>query len=228
MINIMFGLLPFKSQIGFIRGNYNGTIMFLFETIRFLYLMSLFALIIFLFLLIYHIAKLKKGKISDKCKYGFNCFLFYSSFTENDFNKYSITMGVWVFCFFTLSLMFYFILKSGFYQNMIYNRTNKKALLTSYIFNSWDFNVRKDLDSFMLRNKIQNDSLDYTHVAINYIKYDDNDCGCDCTLNKYVALAISIILSSAFIIGILLILLFALKLEILSEMIKKLKKNFIF
>ena len=38
MINIMFGLLPFKSQIGFIQGNYNGTIMILFEVIRFLFL----------------------------------------------------------------------------------------------------------------------------------------------------------------------------------------------
>ncbi len=200
MINIVFGLLPFKSEIGFIRGNYNGTIMFLFEVIRFLYLMSLFAVIIFLFLLIYHIFKLDKGKTSDKCKYGFNCFLFYSSFTEKDFNKYSITMGIWVFCFFTFSLLFYFILQSGFYQTNIYNETNKKALLTSYIFNSWDFNVRKDLDSFLLRNKIQNDSLDYTHVSINYVPPDDGDCNCNCALNKYVAFAISFSVSFVLLI----------------------------
>ena len=201
MIDIIFGLLPFKSEINFIKGNYNGTIIILFEIIRFLFLMSLFGAIIFLFLLIYHVIKLKKGTITDRCKYYIFCFLFYSSFTEEEFNKYSITMGVWVLFFFIFSLMFYFILKSGFYQTNIYNRTNKKSLLTSYIFNSWDFNIRKEKDALMLRNKIQNDSLDYTHVSINYINYNDSDCDCDCTLNKYVALAISSILSLAFIIG---------------------------
>ena len=108
MINIMFDLLPFISEIGFIRGNYFGTIIFLYEVSRFLFLMSFFALIIFLYLLIYHIFKLNQENISDK--YGLNCFFFYSSFNEKDFNKFSITMGVWVFCFFTFSFMFYFIL----------------------------------------------------------------------------------------------------------------------
>ena len=45
MINILFGLLPFKNKMIYIRTNYNGTIMILFEVIRFLFLMSLFALI---------------------------------------------------------------------------------------------------------------------------------------------------------------------------------------
>jgi hypothetical protein len=37
----------------------------------------------------------------------------------------------------------------------------------------------------MLRNKIQDDSLNYTHVSINYVSPDDGDCNCNFTLNKY-------------------------------------------
>ena len=44
MVNILFGLLPFKNKMIYIRTNYNGTIMILFEVIRFLFLMSFFSL----------------------------------------------------------------------------------------------------------------------------------------------------------------------------------------
>jgi hypothetical protein len=199
MVNILFGLLPFKNKMIYIRTNYNGTIMILFEVIRFLFLMSLFAFIIFLYLNIYHFTKVKN---KTKCKYGFSCIFFYSSFTEKEFHTYSITVGIWVFFFFTFSLMFFFILKSGFYQINIYNKTNKNALLTSFIFNSWDFNIRKEDDAEILKFKIKDESLDYTHVAINYVEPRDPDdcCVCDCKCNKYVALVISIIISFFLII----------------------------
>ena len=212
MINILFGLLPFKNKMAYIRSNYNGTIMILFEVIRFLFLMSLFSLIIFLYLIIYHFVK---GDKKGKCKYGFSCLFFYSSFNEKEFHTYSITLGIWVFFFFTFSLMFFFILKSGFYQINIYNKTNKNALLTSYIFNSWDFNISKEDDAEMLKNRIQEESLDYTHVAINYVEPIDPDecCNWDCRCNKYVALVISIIFSFFFIIFYFVYLTFCFKLK---------------
>ena len=212
MINILFGLLPFKNKMIYIRTNYNGTIMILFEVIRFLFLMSLFALIIFLYLLISHF---DKGNTKGKCKYGFNCVFFYSSFTNKELNTFSITFGIWVFFFFTFSLMFFFILKSGFYQINIYNKTNKNALLTSYIFNSWDFNIRTEDDAEMLKNKIKDNSLDYTHVAIKYVEPIDPDdcCHFDCKCNKYVALVISIIISFFLIIFYFVYLTFCFKLK---------------
>ena len=212
MINILFGLLPFKNKMAYIRSNYNGTIMILFEVIRFLFLMSLFSLIIFLYLIIYHFVK---GDKKGKCKYGFSCLFFYSSFNEKEFHTYSITLGIWVFFFFTFSLMFFFILKSGFYQINIYNKTNKNALLTSYIFNSWDFNISKEDDAEMLKNRIQEESLDYTHVAINYVEPIDPDecCHWDCKCNKYVALVISIIISFFLIIFYFVYLTFCFKLK---------------
>ena len=104
-------IMPFKGDISLIKKKYNKTVLLTFKIYRFLFLTSIFFLIIYFILCLYHVFKYK-NILLDLCKYGIPCFLLYSSFDEEEGDVLSITYGVWLIFLFSSTITFYFILNA--------------------------------------------------------------------------------------------------------------------
>ena len=61
--------MPFKGDISLIKKKYNKTVLLTFKIYRFLFLTSIFSLIIHFILCLYHVFKYKNSLL-DLCKYG--------------------------------------------------------------------------------------------------------------------------------------------------------------
>ena len=136
-------LMPFKKDINYIKKKYNKTVLLTFKIYRFLFLLSIFSLIIHLILCISHIFKYKHN-LSDLCKYGIPCFLLYSSFNEEEGDIISITYGIWLIFFFSSTITFYFILNAEENEKDIYFKINNNNLTFSYLISSWNFNFKNE------------------------------------------------------------------------------------
>ena len=158
-------LLPFKDDLRYLEYNFNSTIVTLFSIIRFLFLMSLMALIIFLIIIFKHISSQRDGK--KKCKYGIPCAFFYSSFDFSEAKDISVTIGVFIFLFFLFSLIFYYKNQSINFQEKAFIHNNKYNPLSSYLFNSWNCNIRENYHHTMNNQKLFNDLWEYTDDYLN-------------------------------------------------------------
>ena len=136
-------IMPFKSDIAYIKKKYNKTVLLTFKIYRFLFLISIFSLLIYLILCLYHIFK-RKHNLSDLCKYGIPCFLLYSSFNEEEGDITSIIYGVWLIFFFSSTITFYFILNAEENEKDIYFKINNNHLSFSYLVSSWNFNFKNE------------------------------------------------------------------------------------
>ena len=171
-------LLPFKGDIKYIKNNFNTTVFLTFRIYRFLLLMSIFTLVIFLPLLILHILKLKKN-LGIKCKYNFPCFLFYSSFQESEALKISVTYGVWIMFYFICTMIYYFLLNSENNQQEIYYDNNKNYSGSSYLFSSWNFNFKNENISEKSKKAIHNELGIYAEKSIDKIEgKKEKNCSC--------------------------------------------------
>ena len=132
-------IMPFKNDINYIKKKYNKTVLMTFKIYRFLFLMSLFAFIIYFILCFFHVIK-QRDSLSDLCKYGIPCFLLYTSFTEEEGFLISLIYCIWLLFFFTSSITFYFILNSEENEKDIYFKINNNHLSFSYLISSWNFN----------------------------------------------------------------------------------------
>ena len=162
---ILICLLPFKDDLRYLEYNFNSTIVTLFSIIRFLFLMSLMALFIFFIIIFKHINSRQDG--SDKCKYGISCTFFYSSFDIDEAGDLSVTIGVFIFLFFLFSLIFYYKNQSINFQEKAFIHNNKYNPLSSYLFNSWNCNIRENYHHTMNNQKIFNDLWEYTDDYLN-------------------------------------------------------------
>ena len=136
-------IMPFKNNIAYIKKKYNKTVLLTFKIYRFLFLLSIFSLLIYLILCLYHIFK-RKHNLSDLCKYGIPCFLLYSSFNEEEGDITSIIYGVWLIFFFSSTITFYFILNAEENEKDIYFKINNNHLSFSYLVSSWNFNFKNE------------------------------------------------------------------------------------
>ena len=140
-IDFLYWLFPLYGNITYLKFNFNSTIYTLFESMRFLFLSASCTCIIYIILIFNHLIKGKKYKGNDKCKYGIPCHWLYSSYDINEFNKYSVSYGVWIFIYFTFSFIFYCIMYSRNYQENIYRNNNRYETISAHLFNSWNFQV---------------------------------------------------------------------------------------
>ena len=136
-------IMPFKSDINYIKKKYNKTVLLTFKIYRFLFLLSIFCLLIYLALCLSHLFKLKHN-LSDLCKYGIPCFLLYSTFDEEEGDITSITYGVWLMFFLSSTITFYFILNAEENEKDIYFKINNNHLSFSYLVSSWNFNFKNE------------------------------------------------------------------------------------
>ena len=151
-------IMPFKGDINYIKKKYNKTVLLTFKIYRFLFLMSIFSLIIHAVLCLFHIFKMKH-KLTDLCKYGIPCFLLYSSFDEEEGDTISITYGVWIMFFFSSTITFYFILNAEENEKDIYFKINNNHLSFSYLVSSWNFNFKNE-ETSERKKKIIKEELD--------------------------------------------------------------------
>jgi len=143
LIDFLYWLFPLYGNITYLKFNFNSTIYTLFESMRFLFLSACGTCLIYIILIFNHLIKGKKYKGNDKCKYGIPCHWLFSSYDINEFNKYSVSYGVWIFVYFTLSFIFYCVMYSRNYQENIYRNNNRYETISAHLFNSWNFQVNK-------------------------------------------------------------------------------------
>ena len=65
-INFIYWLLPLYSNITYLKYNFNSTICYLFESMRFIFLISAGTCIIYIILIFNHLTNGKKYKGNDK------------------------------------------------------------------------------------------------------------------------------------------------------------------
>ena len=154
-------LLPFKGDIRLIKSNYSTTVLLTFRIYRFLFLMSIFATVIFFVLCIMHLVKIK-DKLNEDCKYGFKCFFFISSFIQAEDVSVSVTYGVWLIFYFICTMAYYFLLNSEENEQEIYYQNNKNYVASSYLVSSWNFNYKNEETSFKSKQAIYKELQIYT------------------------------------------------------------------
>lgn len=164
-------LLPFNKDIKYIKYNYNTTVLLTFRIYRFLLLMSFFTAIILLPLCVMHIIKIK-ANLKESCKYGFPCFLLYSSFNQSEALNMSITYGVWLMFYFLCNMAYYFLINSENNQQELYYQNNKIYEACSYLFSSWNFNNRNE-NLIEINKKIIKKELE-NYAKANLSKLDGN------------------------------------------------------
>ena len=215
-------LMPFKNDIKFIKVHYNTTVLLVFRIFRFLFLMSIFSAIIFLFLFLIHLIKVKNN-LKQVCKYGFPCFFFYTSFTELESKDISITYGIWLIFYFICTMIYYFILNSENNKEEIYYQNSNIYPGCSYFFTSWNFNNKEQ--KFIESNKqaIKKELEEYAEEYLFKIDEDkeeekETQCGC-----CYILFAHLFYIGFLVIICFLIIIFFFLREKLRSnEIIKKL------
>ena len=174
--------MPFKNDIKFIKANYNTTVLLVFRIYRFLFLMSIFSAIIFLFLSIIHLIKVKNN-LKQVCKYGFPCFLFYSSFTQFESQDISIAYGIWIIFYFICTMIYYFILNSEENKEEIYYQNSKIYPGCSYFFTSWNFNNKDQKIIETNKQAIKKELEEYAEEYLFKIDEEkenetETQCGC--------------------------------------------------
>ena len=164
-------IMPFKNDINFIKKKYNKTVLLTFKIYRFLFLLSIFSLLIHFILCFSHIIKLRHN-LSGLCKYGIPCFLFYSSFNEEEGSMISITYGIWIMFFFASTITFYFILNAEENEKDIYFKINNNHLSFSYLVSSWNFNFKNEETSNRKKRIIREELEINSKNQIKMIKGD--------------------------------------------------------
>lgn len=194
LIKLFKFLLPFNGDIKFIKENYNTTVLLAFRIYRFIFLMSIFTVIIFLALLFLHIIKIKNN-IGKTCKYGFPCFLFYSSFQQSEALNMSVTYGVWLMFYFICTMIYYFLLNSENNQQELYFQNNKNYGGCSYLFSSWNFNNKNEKISEKQKEAIKDELENYTKSYITLLdgKKEKKCSICFMTLTHIVYIAYLVI-----------------------------------
>ena len=194
LIKLFNFLLPFNGDIKYIKENYNTTVLLAFRIYRFMFLMSIFTAIIFLALLFLHIIEVKNN-IGKVCKYGFPCFLFYSSFQPSEALNMSVTYGVWLMFYFICTMIYYFLLSSENNHQELYFQNNKYYAGGSYLFFSWNFNNKNEKISYKNKEAIKDELENYTKSYI--IQLDgkkEKSCSiCFMTLTHIVYIAYLVI-----------------------------------
>ena len=211
-------IMPFKNDINYIKKKYNKTVLMTFKIYRFLFLMSLFAFIIYFILCFFHVIK-QRDSLSDLCKYGIPCFLLYTSFTEEEGFLISLIYCIWLLFFFTSSITFYFILNSEENEKDIYFKINNNHLSFSYLISSWNFNFKTESAS-QKKKKIIKEELSIN--SKNQIKAIKGGSERNCTLLPFILVNI-IFIAYLFIEFIVIILCFFVR-QLLRENNKVLKK----
>ena len=214
-------IMPFKKDIALIKKKYNKTVLLTFKIYRFLFLISIFSLLIHFALCLSHIIKLKHD-LSDLCKYGIPCFLLYSSFNEEEGDIISITYGVWIMFFFASTITFYFILNSEENEKDIYFKINNNHLSFSYLVSSWNFNFKNE-ETSQRKKRIIKEELEIN--SKNQIKTINGEEGeSNCSIISFIIVNI-VYLAYLFIEFVVLILCFYLrqKLRESKKVLKKLK-----
>ena len=161
-------IIPFKGDIKFIKANYNTTTVLVFRIYRYLFLMSIFTSIIYLPLFIIHIIKDNKN-LGKSCKYGFPCFLFYSSFNQSEALNMSVTYGVWLILYFICTMIYFFLLNSENNQQETYFQNNKNYAGGSYLFGSWNFNYKEEKITDKNKEEIRKELGNYTEDYIEQL-----------------------------------------------------------
>ena len=180
-------IMPFKGDISLIKKKYNKTVLLTFKITRFLFLTSIFSLIIHFILCLYHVFKYKNSLL-DLCKYGIPCFLLYSSFDEEEGDVLSITYGVWLIFFFSSTITFYFILNAEENEKDIYFKINNNHLSLSYLISSWNFNFKTEETSSKKKIIIKEELEINSRNQIDVIK-GDSESNC----NKIAFIIVNII-----------------------------------
>ena len=211
-------IMPFKNDINFIKKKYNKTVLLTFKIYRFLFLLSVFSLLIHFILCFYHIIKFRHN-LTDLCKYGIPCFLLYSSFNEEEGSLTSIIYGVWIMFFFASTITFYFILNAEENEKDIYFKINNNHLSFSYLVSSWNFNFKNE-ETSNRKKRIIKEELEIN--SKNQIKMIKGETEFNCNILSFVIVNI-IFLVYLFLELVVLILCYYLR-QILRENKKVLKK----
>ena len=164
-------LLPYKNDLKKIKIHYNTSILIIFKVYRFLVLMSIFSLLIFLYECTIHILKHRKN-LTEKCKYSIPCFLQYSSFEKSEAEVYSITYGAWLIFFSICSFSYYYVLNSQEKEQELLHENYKNFMGSTFLAKSWNFNYKNEEISSQCKEAIYDELKEYTKDFID--KLDDN------------------------------------------------------
>ena len=145
LIKILGIIIPFSSDQDIIKIHHNSTILLTFKIYRFTILLSIIAVITFIWECIIHLIKERQeGTLTNLCKYFIPCLFQYSSFAQDEKYLFSMSYGIWLILFTIFSLGFYFILGSENYELETYFRNNKSLIPTAFLTTSWNFNYKKE------------------------------------------------------------------------------------
>jgi hypothetical protein len=147
-------IVPFKQNMKFIYARYDRNVSGLFETLQFVFMMSLTILLVALFLLISHLIEFNYSNPLDEsiCAPFFPCVLLYSRFTDK--YTYSFTM------LFIILLLFITLIRkwSDFKKKDVMQHLfdNDQVAYSKVFFDSWDWkvNTARALDDH--RHKLKN------------------------------------------------------------------------
>ncbi|MCQ2816299.1 MAG: hypothetical protein MJ252_03435 [archaeon] len=160
LISVFSIFAPFKGAMTFLTIRYNSTIELLFNIIRLFIIFGFFNYLIFLYLWISHLINV--DDLKEKCKYGFPCAFFYSSFTyEGADETYSLIYGIFLIFYVTFMICFYYYYQSKIAKEIPFFKTNRNNLLGSYLFTSWNFNTKNRIKSKIEKQLILDQCKNY-------------------------------------------------------------------
>ena len=139
--NFWYFFLPFKSDMNLISYRYDRDVLFTFEIIRLLFMISFSVLFTYLYFLITHALNADYNDPTQLyCKYMIPCVLFYSRVTPSEGSTFSITYAVMTFVVVYFSVMKYIQYSKLHMNSQLYDREETK--FSQYFFTSWDWSVK--------------------------------------------------------------------------------------
>jgi hypothetical protein len=149
-------IVPFQDNMKFIYARYDRNVSGLFETLQFVFMVSMIILLVALYLLISHLASFNYSNRMDEtiCAPFFPCVLLYSRFNATEKNVYSFTM------IFIILLLFITLIRkwSDFKKKDVMQHLfdNDQVAYSKLFFDSWDWKVNNKTSLDDHRHKLKN------------------------------------------------------------------------
>jgi hypothetical protein len=134
--------LPFKKNINLLSYKYNRDVEFNFELMRYIYIMSIFIFLIFLYFLMMHGFNYQFDDLEEGlfCKYNIPCFLFYSRIKVTEMTGFSITFAIMTFFIMYMATTRWMTYKKLYLNSQLYHKHDSK--FSQFFFTSWDWSIK--------------------------------------------------------------------------------------
>jgi hypothetical protein len=131
---------PFKSDLEYLSYRYDRDVQVYFDTHRYLFMVSLIILLIYIYYIIQRILNSDFSTGVDLCKYSIPCFLFYSRVTSKEESAFSITYLTMTSMILYLLMMKYISYNKLRQNSKLYDQRTTK--FSQFFFNSWDWSTK--------------------------------------------------------------------------------------